>query len=247
MVEDPPVAWRPTPEAVYLVGTAGGLTGDDDIGLDVCVASGGALVVRSTAATVVYAGTATRHRICLRAGAGSSVDWRTEPVVVTAGASHVQEASLYLAPTARLDWTDLVVLGRHGEAPGRADLRLDCVITGEAVVAGGVVAAGGVVGAGGAVAAAAVGAGAVEPARDRVLLRHHLSVGPGAAGWAGPAVVGANRSVGVRLRVGPDLSPPPTARGDGWAWMRLDGPGWLLSAVAPDLPTLLERMAAAAG
>jgi urease accessory protein len=236
------VAWRPTPEALYLVGTAGGLTGDDDIGLDVGVAPGGALVVRSTAATVIYTGSGTRHRVCLQADAEACVDWRPEPVVVTAGASHVQEAALHLAPTAHLDWTDLVVLGRHGERPGRADFRLDCVISADGVLGGGTPVVGDRPCAG-----PGSGGEAIPPARDRVLVRHHLSVGPGARGWAGPAVVGTNRTVGVRLRVGPDLSPPPITHGDGWAWMRLDGPGWLLSAVAPDLPTLLERMASAAG
>jgi urease accessory protein len=214
MVEVPPVAWRPTPDAVYLVGTAGALTGDDDIGLDIEVAPGGALVVRSTAASVVYTGRSTTHHVRLEAGAASSVDWHPEPLIVTVGASHVQTASLRLAPTACLDWTDVVVLGRHGEAPGHAELRLDCVIAG-------------------------------GPSGDRPLLRHHLSVGPGAPGWAGPAVLGRNRAVGVRLRAGPDLMVPGRRHGDGWAWMGLDGPGWLLTAVAPDLPTLLERLASA--
>jgi urease accessory protein len=221
MVESPPVAWRPTPGALYLVGTAGGLTGDDDVGLDIEVAPGGRLTVRSVAATVVYAGGGTVHHVRLAVGSGASVDWRPEPLIVTAGATHVQAASIRLAPTAQLDWTDIVVLGRHGEEPGRAELRLDCVVAGDRGAGDG-------------------GAG------DRTLLRHHLSVGPGAPGWSGPAVVGRNRNLGVRLRAGPDLSPPRTSHGDGWAWMRLDGPGWMLSAVAPDLPTLLDRMASAA-
>jgi urease accessory protein len=214
MVEDPPVAWRPAAGAVYLVGTAGGLTGDDDVGLDIDVAAGGELVVRSSAASVVYAGTGTTHQVSLRAGAGASVDWRPEPVIVTAGATHTQGASLRLAPTATLDWTEIVVLGRHGEQPGRAELRLDCVV--------------------------AAGDGC-----DRALLRHHLSVGPGAPGWSGPAILGRNRTIAVRLRAGADLSPPPIRHGDGWAWMALDGPGWLLTVVAPDLPALRQRMASA--
>jgi hypothetical protein len=34
--------------------------------------------------------------------------------------------------------------------------------------------------------------------------------------------------------------------GEGWAWLALDAPGWLLVAVADDLPQLRSRMAAAA-
>ena len=209
------MAWRPTPEAVYLVGTAGGLTGGDDVALTVDVAAGGHLVVRANAATVVYAGEGTTHHVDLRAAAGASVDWRPEPVIVTAGARHVQSSSLCLASTACVDWTDVVVLGRHGEDPGDAELRLDGVVTG-------------------------------EDGASRPLLRHSLTVGPGARGWAGPAVLGDNRAVGLRLCAGADLRPPRNRCGEGWAWMRLDGPGWLLTAVAPDLPGLLGRMAAAA-
>lgn len=216
MTEVPPVAWRPTPDAIYWVGTAGGLTGDDDVAVDVDVAAGATLRVRSTAATVVYAGEATTQHVRLRAGAGATVDWSTEPCIVTAGAAHLQGASLRLAATARLDWTDIVVLGRHGEGPGRAGLRLDCVVAG-------------------------------DDGCERALLRHHLSVGPDAPGWSGPGVLGANRAVGLRLLAGPDLTAPPAVSGDGWAWMALDGPGWLLSAVAPDLPELRARMAAARG
>ncbi len=214
LVDDPPVAWRPTPQGVFIVGTAGGLTGDDDIGLDVDVAAGGHLTLRSTAATVVYSGGAgTVQRVRLGAAARAVVDWRPEPVIVTAGAVHAQTSVVRVADSAALDWTELVVLGRAGEEPGRAELRLDCVVVG--------------------------------PAGAAPLLRHHLAVGPGAGGWNGPAVVGSNRAVGVRLRAGPDLPPPPRLQGTGWSWMRLAGPGWLLTTVAADLPELLERMAAA--
>jgi hypothetical protein len=77
------------------------------------------------------------------------------------------------------------------------------------------------------------------------LVRHQLRIGPEVPGWAGPAVVGTNRAVAVRLVAGPDVRPPLRRHGDGWAWMALDGPGWLLTAVAGDLPSLLERVAAA--
>jgi urease accessory protein len=211
MVDAPPVGWRPTAEAVYLVGTAGGPTGDDSVHLDIEVEATGCLKVRSTAATVVYHGTGTSHGVDARVGPGASLDWAPQPVIVTAGAHHTQSSRVDIDPTATLDWSELVVLGRTGEGPGRADLRLDCVLAG-----------------------------------GRPLLRHQLIIGPGASGWDGPAVVGADRAVGLRLRAGPHLGAPSPSQGEGWAWMALDGPGWLLTAVAPDLPGLLERMAVTA-
>jgi urease accessory protein len=83
-------------------------------------------------------------------------------------------------------------------------------------------------------------------ADGRPLLRHELSAGPGAAGWDGPAVLGDDRAVGLRLVAGAGLGPPPVTTGEGWAWCRLDGPGWLLVATAPDHATLRRRLAAAA-
>jgi urease accessory protein len=211
MVDAPPVGWRPTPEAVYLVGTAGGPTGDDSVHLDVEVEATGRLRVRSSAATVVYHGTGTTQRIDARVGPAASLDWAPQPMIITAGAHHTQSSLVRIDPTATLDWTEMVVLGRTGERPGHADLRLDCVYPG-----------------------------------GRPLLRHQLRIGSGEPGWDGPAVVGANRAVGVRLRAGPDVDTPSPRRGEGWAWMALDGPGWLLTAVAPELPVLLERMAVTA-
>lgn len=210
MVDSPPIGWRPTPDAVYLVGTAGGPTGDDAVHLDIVVDAAGCLALRSNAATVVYHGSGTSQRVDVCVGAGAALDWAPQPVIVTAGAHHTQSSLVRLDPTARLDWSEMVVLGRHDENPGHADLRLDCVLTG-----------------------------------GRPLLRHQLTIGPGVGGWDGGAVMGGNRATGMRLVAGPDLAPPAGRQGDGWAWMALDGPGWLLTAVAPDLPSLRHRMAVA--
>jgi urease accessory protein len=97
---------------------------------------------------------------------------------------------LSLDSTATLDWTDEVILGRHGEPPGELDLHLDVTIDGAP------------------------------------LLRHQLRIGPDHAGWDGPAVLGANRCIGLRLTTGR----PPHDRG----WMQLEGPGYLKVAVASD-------------
>ncbi len=212
MVDSPPVAWRPTAEAVYLVATAGGPSGDDDVEIDLEVEACGYLRVRSSAATVVYAGTGTTNRVDARVGARASLDWAPEPVIVTTGAAHTQSAVVEVDATAELDWTEVVVLGRHGEEPGRAELRLDCSVGG-------------------------VG----RPSSP--LIRHQLAIGNGVPGWDGPAVLDGNRAVGLRLVAAPGLAGPTPTRGEGWTWMQLAGPGWLLTAVAADLPALRQRMA----
>jgi urease accessory protein len=207
LLDAPPVAFRPTPEGVYLVGTAASPTGADRVELDVTLRPGAALTVRSSAATVIWAGQGSSQTARVRVGEAASLDWAPEPLIVTSRADHLQCATLELAGGATLDWTEVVVLGRRAELPGRADLRLEVDVDGWP------------------------------------LLRHQLRVGPGALGWDGPAVLGANRAVALRLLAGTDRPVPSRRLGQGWSWLELDGPGWLLVAVADDLPGLRQRLA----
>jgi urease accessory protein len=73
----------------------------------------------------------------------------------------------------------------------------------------------------------------------RALLRQSLAIGPGADGWAGPAVLGAAKATGSLLRVDPG-APPATAAVLGPTAVRapLAGPAWLITATAADAHTL---------
>lgn len=66
------------------------------------------------------------------------------------------------------------------------------------------------------------------------LYRHELSVGPGAPGWDGAAVLGGGRAVGSLIVAGDDL-PEPSVPGPDAAIMRLAGPGVLATAVGTDI------------
>ncbi len=77
----------------------------------------------------------------------------------------------------------------------------------------------------------------------RALLRQSLSVGPGAEGWAGPAVLGGAKATGSLLRVGPGVAATPTVLGPTAVKVPLAGPGWLVSATAPDAHTLRGYLA----
>ncbi|WP_433605494.1 urease accessory protein UreD [Dactylosporangium sp. CA-139114] len=73
----------------------------------------------------------------------------------------------------------------------------------------------------------------------RPLLRQRLDVGPGADGWAGPAVLGGAKATGSLLRVDPDAAPEaPLVLGPTAVRMPLAGPAWLTTATAPDAHTL---------
>jgi urease accessory protein len=78
----------------------------------------------------------------------------------------------------------------------------------------------------------------------RPLLRQCLAVGPGADGWAGPAVLGRAKATGSLLGVDPG-GPPATPGVLGPTAVRapLAGPGWLVTATADDAHTLRGYLA----
>jgi urease accessory protein len=125
-----PVAWRPTPDAVYLVGSAATPVGDDTVEITVAAEPGACLVVRSAAATVAWRSRGTRQRIRARVAQDAALDWWVEPMIATAGCDHRQHVTVDLHGTARLRWTEEILLGRHGEEPGALDLRLDVDLDG---------------------------------------------------------------------------------------------------------------------
>jgi urease accessory protein len=118
MVHAAPVGWRPTPDAVYVVGTSAAPVGDDQVSMNVEVEAGAALTIRSTAATVIWSGQGTCHTTDVHVASGARLDWRPEPVVATAGCRHRHLVTVALEGTAQLRWREVLILGRHGETTG---------------------------------------------------------------------------------------------------------------------------------
>ncbi len=216
----PPITLRRTgPGQVYLVATAAGPLGGDDLALDIDVAPGTALDVRSVASTLVLPGPRpgsapeeSSMTITARIGAGASLRFAPEPTVLAAGCRHRMTVRLELAPDARVLWREEIVFGRYGEAPGRCRTRFDAVVGG------------------------------------RPLLRQEFTVGDPAID-ASPAVYGDARCVGGTLITGPpgtagsgSLLAGEAVIGDGWAVLPLAGPGVLVSALAPDAAGLRRRL-----
>ncbi|MDQ6782243.1 MAG: urease accessory protein UreD [Actinomycetota bacterium] len=129
-----PLAWRSTPDAVYLVGTAATPVGDDSVDIDVAVEAGATLRIRSTAATVAWSATGTTQRVTASVADGGMLDWQLQPLVATAECHHLQAVNVRLEGSGRLRWTEQVLLGRSHEAPGHLDLRLDVDLDDEALV-----------------------------------------------------------------------------------------------------------------
>ena len=122
-----PLVLRRTLDAVYLVGGAAGPLGGDDLSLEIDVADGAMLRMRTAAASVALPGREggeSVFRIRARIGAGARLEYLPEPVVVADGARHRVEAEITLAADATLVFLDEIVLGRYGERGGSCVSRL---------------------------------------------------------------------------------------------------------------------------
>lgn len=105
---------------VHLVGSAATPLGGDDVELDVVVGPGAHLVLTGVAAAVALAAPGgSRFTVRLEIGDGATVRYLPEPTVVTRRADHHTVLDAVLGDGARLRCRDVLVAGRHGEAPGR--------------------------------------------------------------------------------------------------------------------------------
>lgn len=131
-----PLWFRWDGDTLWLVGSGASPAGEDRITVRVDVGPGLSVRVRSVAATVVYAarGDGTRWDTELTVADGASVDWRPEPVIVTARALHAATTRVHAAATASVTLDEVIVLGRTGEAPGAFASNLDVRVDDEPTV-----------------------------------------------------------------------------------------------------------------
>lgn len=210
-----PLVLRATPEAVYLVGGAGGPLGGDDLAVEIEVGPGADLTVRSAAASVAQPGHRpgpSRLRVRADVGAGGTLRWMPEPLVAAAGCDHRMDATLDVAGTGRVVWWEELVLGRHRQPSGTLTSRLHVDVDGAPLLRH------------------EVGLGPGYP----------HAAGPAIVGAA--RAVGSVLLVNP-LR-GPDRM-PTTATGPTAAVLALDGPGVQVVALAPDALALRRMLEAA--
>ena len=121
-----PLLLRSTPEALYLVGGAGGPLGGDDVSLEIVVGPGARLTVRTAAALIALPGSVpSRFRVWASVAGGGELRWLPEPLVAARSCVHEMEATVVLEGDARLVWREELVLGRHSEPSGSVSSRSD--------------------------------------------------------------------------------------------------------------------------
>lgn len=123
---------RPTIRPVLLGCSPGGarislvpegalLLDGDAVSLRIEVGEEADLHVVEPAGTVAYdmRGGSGTWEVAVDVAAGGTLIWDSEPFVAAAGSDTTWTARITLAEGARLRWRETLVLGRHGESPGR--------------------------------------------------------------------------------------------------------------------------------
>jgi urease accessory protein len=82
-------------------------------------------VLRSAASMIAWASVGSSLEVNVSVAKGGCLDWQLKPMTATRGCFFSQRVSAKLGDGAALSWTEEIVLGRHGEKPGRFSLRLD--------------------------------------------------------------------------------------------------------------------------
>jgi urease accessory protein len=112
--------------ALCLVGSAAGPLNGDELRLEIAVLAGAHATIRASGAQLAQGrgnGVASRVSTNLIVGANASLRGDTGPLVVAAGSTAHVDVDIDVSPTASLDWTELIVLGRTGEPAGHAVLK----------------------------------------------------------------------------------------------------------------------------
>jgi urease accessory protein len=112
---------NPDGARISLVPEGALLLAGDAVRLRVEVGEGASLQLVEPAGTVAYdmrGGSAT-WEVSIDVGIDATLIWDGEPFVAAAGSDTTWTVRIRMAEGARLRWREVLVLGRHGESPGR--------------------------------------------------------------------------------------------------------------------------------
>jgi UreD urease accessory protein len=124
---EPPLTVKATKRGdaleLLLVGSAASLLEGDDLTIDIEVSGRVPVIVKSVAAQVAHPcpnGGSTRQEIRLRMTDEARVYWAVEPLIIAAGAEHVNEFSIDIESQSACVVHDTMMLGRSAESPRAA-------------------------------------------------------------------------------------------------------------------------------
>jgi urease accessory protein len=131
-----PVWFRWDGATLWQVASGAAPVGTDHVRLRVELDAGVTVAVRSVAATVIYAGqgSGTRWDTEIHVAEGARLDWRPEPVILTARARHQATTTMHAAAGADVTLDEVLVLGRGGETGGVLRSTLEVSLDGAAAL-----------------------------------------------------------------------------------------------------------------
>jgi urease accessory protein len=116
---EPPILLRPTPQGLYLAASAAGPLGGDEITLQITVAAGARLTVRTVAAALALPGRGGTSILRLELSAEGHLAVLPEPTIVADNATHHTLVEAGVGAGGALIVREEAILGRHGELGGR--------------------------------------------------------------------------------------------------------------------------------
>lgn len=130
LVQSPPIAVRRCHDGFYLVATAASPVGTDRVSVEIEVGPGAEAVVRSVGATIAYRGRGAVVDVRATVADGATLRWLPGPTIATAGCALEVRSVVDMAGDAAVVWREELLLGRHGEGPGRLSHRLRVDVAG---------------------------------------------------------------------------------------------------------------------
>lgn len=124
LVQSPPLAVRRCHDGFYLVATAASPVGSDRVAVEVEVGPGAEAVVRTVGATIAYGGRGAVVDFRATVADGATLRWLPGPTIATVGCALEVRSVVEMAGDAEVVWREELLLGRHGEGPGRLSHRL---------------------------------------------------------------------------------------------------------------------------
>jgi urease accessory protein len=127
------LAVRIADHSAWIVGASASPVGGDELRVEMSVAEGASLSVRSTSATLARAAARpidSHIDISAVVGKGSGLRWSPEPTIAAAGSSHRSTARVVMQPDSWLVWSEAITLGRSDEEWGSSSSQLRVDIDG---------------------------------------------------------------------------------------------------------------------
>ncbi|MGA9870106.1 MAG: urease accessory protein UreD [Rhodococcus sp. (in: high G+C Gram-positive bacteria)] len=110
------------PDTVHLIGTAATPLGGDVMYISIVVGAGARLAIHSVAASLALPGAVDRESFAhwsFEVGAGASLVFDPEPMIVAADAVHHTTSVLHFTSSSTIEFRERVQIGRAGERGGR--------------------------------------------------------------------------------------------------------------------------------